>query len=89
MHGCVAKGFIMKNDERNAAKKVKAVLSKLTPDTPRSDFDVFWIRYAAGFANDAGKTYVAIVLNALRVEMDARTVTPVAIDHARSVVEGD
>jgi hypothetical protein len=77
----------VKNDERNAAKKAKAVLSKLTPDTPRSDFDVFLIRYAAGFANDAGKTYAAIVLNALLVEMDARTVTPAAINHARSVVD--
>jgi hypothetical protein len=34
-----------------------------------------WIKFAAGVAHDTGKTYAAIVLNALKVEMETRAVT--------------
>jgi hypothetical protein len=46
-----------------------------------------WIKFAAGVAHDTGKTYAAILLNALKVEMETRTVCQAAIDHARSVIE--
>jgi hypothetical protein len=74
-------------DERTATQKAKAVLATLTPDTPRTDFNVHWIKFAAGVASDAGRTCAAIVLDALKIEMQTRTVCQVAIDHARSVVE--
>jgi hypothetical protein len=75
------------DDERTATQKARAVLATLTPDTPRSDFNVHWVKFAAGVARDAGRTYAAIVLNALRTEMETRTVCQAAIDHARSVIE--
>jgi hypothetical protein len=74
-------------DERNAVQKALAVLATLTPDTPRKDFDVHWVKFAAGVAHDAGKTYAAIVLSTLQVQMNQRNVTQAAIDHAQSVVE--
>jgi hypothetical protein len=73
------------SDERKAAEKAKAVLDTLTPTTPRSDFDVHWVRFAEGVAADAGRTYAAMVLGALRTEMERHAVTQISIDFARSL----
>ena len=52
-------------EERKAAERAKTVLDSLTPETPRSDLNVFAIRFAEGTARDAGRTYAAMVLGAL------------------------